>query len=829
MPRIRFALRNLLKSPLVPLVVMLSLGLGIGANTAIFSLLDQVVLRSLPVQNPDEIVLATAPGEFKGGSSRTENAGGMDYIFSHSVFRALEKQPTGLKGLAGFFRYEAHLAQGSQTVRGHMLIVSGQYFALLGVQPLVGRLIAPADDSGAGNPVAVLGYDYWQTRLGGRPEILNQSVSVNGQPFTIVGVAPQGFNGLTLGDTPDVYVPMALKPLLTPGWNGTDRFNDYWIYMFGRLQPGITRPRAETALNGTYKGMLEQQANELHFRNPKQKERFLQSHMSLLDGRQGNSGMRDDVRAPLVILLIATGLVLAIAMANAANLMLARSAERRRELAIRVALGARRGDIIAQLLTEALLLSAGGCLAGLALAYLTLKLLLAQMGGEMPLSFLTARLEWPVLLFGFGLSMLTGLLFGLYPAWEAARHSLAGTLKDEAGQSSSTRGVARVRRVLVCAQVMLSAVLLIPTGLFLKSLLNVLHVDLGLNTENVIGFGLNPRLNRYTDAESKALFERVDRELAALPGVRSVTDCLVPLIDDSNWGTDIVVKGYTGSENNSQLNQIGPGFFGKMGIPLIAGREFTESDSAAAPKVAVVNEVFAKHFFDGKNPIGHTFSLRGSKNAVEIEIVGLVKNSRYSSVRREPPPLFFTPWAQGDKVNYLNFYVRSSLPTGEMVQQIRRKMVQVDRNLPAMDLRTLDDTVRQNIRSDKLILQLAGTFAGLATLLAMLGLYGVMAHSVTRRTREIGIRIALGAAPGKIKAMVLRELAFILTAGLALGVGGAFALVKYIKSQLYGVNAYDAAVIAGAVLVLAGTAVAAGWFPARRAARVNPLDALRYE
>jgi len=744
--------------------------------------------------------------------------------------RGLEKQPAGLKGFAGFFPYTSNLAFENQTIQGKILIVSGQYFPALGVAPLIGRLLAPADDAGAGNPVAVLSYGYWKTRLGGRTEVLNRPISVNGQPFTIVGIAPPGFNGITLGSVPDVFVPLALKPQLTPGWNGTDRIADYWIYLLGKLAPGVSLAQAQTALNSTYAGLRQQMVGGMRFRNPGQKERFLKSQLQLVDGHKGNSGVRDDNRSALIILFIATALVLAIAMANAANLMLARSAERRRELAIRVALGAGRGNIVGQLMREALLLSAGGCLAGLAFADVTLKLLLAEVSGDEPGFFLNASLDWRVLLFGAALSMTTGLLFGLYPAWEAARHSVAGTLKDEAGQASSTRGVAHVRRVLVCAQVMLSAVLLIPTGLFLKSLLNVLHVDLGLNAENVVGFSLNPRLNRYTDTESKALFERVDHELAALPGARSVTDCLVALIGGGSWGTDITVKEYTGPDNNSNYNEIGPGFFGKMGIPLIAGREFTEADNAAAPKVAVVNEQFAKHFFDGRNPVGHHFSRKGGKNgAADIEIVGLVKDSRYASVRREPPPLFFTPWAQEEQVNYINFYVRSALPAAQMVEQIRGMMNRIDRNLPAMELRTLDGTISHNIRNDRLILQLAGSFAGLATVLAMLGLYGVMAHSVTRRTHEIGIRMALGAAPARIRGMVLRELAFILTIGLALGIGGSFLLVKYIKTQLYGVKAYDATVIAAAALVLTSTAAAAGWFPARRAARVSPRDALRYE
>jgi predicted permease len=832
MRRIRYAARSLSKAPLLSLVVVFSLALGVGANTAIFSLMHQIILQTLPVRNPEQLVLLTSPPQWKGGQNSNNDSGSMDYVFSLRLFRELEKRSQGLSGLAAFRSMGANLAYHAQTISDQALVVSGQYFPVLRVQPLIGRVIMPADDVvGAGNAVAVLSYGYWHDRLGGESSILNQSMRINGKVFTIVGVAPKGFTSTTLGQEPAVYVPLSMKGAITPNWDGEERWDKYWLYLVGRLSPGVTMTQAQTGLNSVFAGLADEQSHGVKWYNQRYSTGVRGARLTLVEGQHGNSSMRDDARTPLITLMIASVMVLLIAMANAANLLLARSAQRRREMAIRAAIGASRGELASQTLIEALMLAVAGGLVGLFFASTTLQVLIRELiSEEAPLYALSARLEWPVLLFNLGISLVTGLLFGLYPALEGASASVSGALKDESGKSSGTRGAARVRKVLVCAQIVVSAILLIPTGLFLRSLVNLFHVDLGMRTESVITFGLSPELNAYKPEQSQRLFERVETELQAQPGVRSVAGAMVPAIGGSRWGNGIHIEGFKISDPNNGphafFNDIGSGYFGKMGIPLMAGREFTDSDNLAGRKVAIINQEFVRRFLSGRNPVGSHF---GSDNELEYEIVGVVRDSHYASVKEKPYPVYYIPWRQDKEIGGLNFYVYSALPVKQMIPQIRRTIASLDRDLPVESVRTLDDQVKQNLTSDRLVLQLAASFAILATILAMLGLYGVMAHNVTRRTREIGIRLALGARPGLIRSMVLREMLWMLGIGLLVGVPAALGASKLAESQLFGVKANDAAVVVSTGVILGLTAVFAAYWPARRASRVNPLDALRYE
>jgi putative ABC transport system permease protein len=856
------SLRRLAKSPLLSLIVVLSLGLGIGANTAIFSMMRQILLCSLPVEKPEELALVTASSMRIGSASFTQS-GDPEYLFSYPGFRQFERwRQQDVAEVAGFRYTPIRIAYKSEAFSATALMVSGGYFSLMLVHPFMGRTLIPADDQDAGNPVAMLGYNFWKNNLGGRADLLNQQVRIAEQIFTIVGVAPKGFYGTTVNSPPDVIIPIsAAISKASPQWPFASTAPDSaWVYLIARLKPGATREQAASAYAGLYASILEELVAGKTIVGPDAQQavkELRRSRLRFVDGSHGYSTIQASSKTPLYVLAAITGMILLIAMLNAANLMLARSAARRGELAICTAIGASRSRIVAQLLSEALLLAIAGGLMGIAISSFTLRFLIALLAPtRTPLDFLTVQPEWPVLLYGLGLSILTGLVFGAYPALQAAKMAPATGLSQNSGHVSETFSSARVRKILVCAQVTLSAILLVPTGLLLKSLVNLTNVDLGLRTENLITFSLLPFEAGHSSEQSRSLFDRAERGLKSIPGITGVTSARIPLLVDGAWiMTSVTIEGYSGKMLPiSKYNEIAPGFFGIMGIPLISGREFTERDNLAGHKAAIVSEQFAKAFFAGQNPIGRKIGLPGPggpEHPTLTEIVGVVKDCHYSSIRQTPPMLFYLPWRQNEQADAMAFYVRTSLPPNLMMAQVRQVMRELDTSVPPRDLRTMEDHVRLNIHTDRMILQLAGLFAALAVTLAMIGLYGVMAYSVVRRTREFGIRIAVGATPRGIRQMVLREMAMILIFGLIIGTPVTLALcnvannqllaIKTVgppmppplmeapESRLFGVSAHDPIVVAFASLVLGLTAFAAAYLPAWRASRIDPISALRYE
>ena len=832
MSQLKLALRSVTKTPFVTAVAVLSLALGIGANAAIFSLFDQILLRPLPVEAPGQLVNLAAPGPNPGMTSCSQ-AGGCEEIFSYEMFRDLERAQSGFSGIAAHRDFDANLAHSSQTSSGQGMLVSGSYFPVLGLRAALGRLLDPGDDETVGeNFVTVLSHDYWVNRLGSDPGVLNQSIIINGHAMTIVGVAPRGFDGTTLGLESDVFVPISMRGLMNPGFAGFDNRRSYWAYLFARLNPGVTIERAATEINTTYSAILDEVEAPLQDgMSAPTLERFRAKQITLAPGARGQSQIQGEAGTPLNLLLAITGVVLLIACANIANLLLARGAARGQEMAIRGSLGAGRRHLLAQLLTESLLLAMLGGVASLFVAQATLALigtLLPPEGANM----LALELSPAVLVLTGVLSLGTGLLFGLYPALHSTRPDLVTMLKANTGQPSGARGAARFRSALVTAQLALSMTLLASAGLFIKSLVNVSQIDLGLRTRNVVTFAISPELNGYEPERSLAFFERTEEELAAIPGVAGVSAALVPVLAGSSWGSGVRVEGFESGPDidaSSRLNEIGPSYFSTLGMPLLAGREFTISDGANAPKVAIVNEAFTRKFgLDSRDAVGR-FMGSGRGDELDTQIVGVVQDAKYADVKREVPPVFFRPYRQDDGLGSINFYVRTSLEPNQILAAIPPLMSRLDPNLPVEGLKTLERQVKENVVLDRFISILSAAFAVLATLLATVGLYGVLAYTVTQRTREIGLRMALGAGGPRVRGMVLKQVGRMTLVGGALGLVAASFLGRAAESLLFGLDGSDPFVSIAVAVLLVGVALAAGYVPAQRASRIDPMEALRYE
>ncbi len=830
MRNLKLAFRTLVKTPFVTTVAVLSLALGIGANTAIYSLADQVLFQPLPVLEPQRLVNLAAPGP-KFGSQSCNQAGSCDDVFSYPMFKDLERGQTVLTGLAGHVAMGVNLAVGGEPLSGAAMLVSGSYFPTLGIAAALGRLIGPADDEaiGAGH-VAVLSYPFWNSRFAGDSAVVGQSLVVNGRTMTIIGVAPRDFAGTTFGSSPEVFVPITMRAALG-GFGAFENRRAYWIYVFGRLKPGVTIEQAQASLNGQYRPLLTDVEAPLQTgMSPATLERFKAKEVRVAPGFRGQSSAHREARTPLLMLFGVTAVVLLIACANIANLLLARGAGRAQEMGTRLALGASRGQLVTQLLTESVLLALLGGIASLAVARVTMALLFSLLPSDAATT-MTFTLRPGVLAFAALLALGTGLLFGLFPALHSTRSDLITAIRANAGQISGHQHAGRFRAALVTVQISLATALLISAGLFLKSLVNVSRTDLGVQVDDVITFSISPSRSGYDSTASAALFSRVEEALARLPGMTGVTSSMVPLLGGSNWGTSVNVQGYPSGpdvDNGSRFNEVGPGYFRMLGIPILAGREFTAGDVLGGARVAVVNETFARKFQLGRHPLGRFMSLRGP-DSLNIEIVGLAQDAKYSDVKDSIPPLFFLPWRQDSDVGSMNFYMRTPLDPTTQLRAIGAMLKQLAPTVPVEDLKTMPDQIRENVFLDRLISILSAVFASLATLLAAVGLYGVLAYTVQQRTREIGVRMALGADARRVRLLIVRQMGVMIAIGGVLGIAAALGLGRLLQSLLYRLEGHDPAVFTASLVVLGVVALAAAYVPVRRASRIDPVQALRYE
>jgi len=826
---LRYAIRGLFKSPGFTLIVVLTLALGIGANTAIFSLMDQVLMRLLPVRDPGRLVVLDAPGPTEG---TTHNNSDTRTPISHPTYLELRDGSPVFDGLLAHWPAPVHLGARGRTEEAKADLVSGNYFDVLGLLPAAGRLLTPEDDRVAGgHPVVVLGHGYWARRFGSDPAIVGGSVLLNGKPMEVVGVAPAGFKGVEIGDSIDLYVPLAMQPIAIPTWKEdtlTSR-RVMWLTPIARLRPGVSLEEATAGVNVVYHRILEEDIDGMKGASSAFREEFLQKKLVLLPAARGTSELRTHARVALLVLMAMVGLVLLIACANVANLLLARATSRRKEVAIRLALGAGRARLVRQFLVESVLLSVLGAAAGLVVSAWTTDLLLGAIPDASAANAFSANPDLRVALFAFSLSLVTGVLFGLVPALQSTRPDLFPTLKSESGSLMGGAGPLRFRKGLVVAQVGLSLLLLIGAGLFTRSLGKLMAIDPGFDEDNLLAFTVDPSLNGYDELRRSALYDGIRSQIAAEPGVRSVSMSEIGLMTGDGASSNFSAEGHDsieGESNSSSHVGVGAGYFRTLGIPLLSGRGVAESDAATAPKVAVVNEAFARKFFGGRNPVGFRMAF-GKTTKLDIEIIGLVQDGLTRSMRETPMPFAYLPIAQESNVGEMTFYVRHAGSAEALPGRLRTIVASIDPGLPLTNLKTMRTQVRESLLLEQVEAFLSGAFGLLATLLAGLGLYGVMSYAVTLRRREIGIRIALGAERSHVLALVLKEVAVLTAAGVALGLAGGYGLGRVIESQLYGMTSNDPLSFGLATAILLGAALLAGYVPAMRASRVDPITALR--
>ena len=827
----RFAVRNLRRSPLFTFIAVASLALGIGANTAIFTLLDQLILRMLPVKDPQQLVMIWSTGPHEGNNRGSRAS-------SYPMYQDYQRQAPAFSYVFCRFATPLSVSFNGQTERVEGELVSGNYFQALGVQPALGRVFSPEQDDRVylGHPSVVLGYQYWKARFASDPSVVGQKIVINNYPMTIVGVSAPGFAGLDPANAPQIRVPIQMKPLMTPGWDQIGDRRSQWIQMFARLKPGYTVQSAQASLQPLFSQILrdEIQQKERRDTSPYTRERFLARKVRIEPAASGYSQLRQSYSVALIVLMCMVGLVLLIACFNVANLLIARAVARQKEIAVRLAVGASRGQLLAQLMIESLMLSIAGGAAGLLLSVAIVRALLAFLPADGAPLMLRATPDLRILAFNAALAIVTGLLFGMAPALQSMRLDLWNTLKDVVSSVGGTGAAVKLRKGLVIAQVAFSFLLLVGAGLFTRTLANLKSTSSGFkDIDHLITFHVDPALNGYSVERLKAFYTQALENIRAIPGVNAAGFAMVPILSGDEWDSSMGVEGHVakdGEDIQQFMNFISPGYWNAMGVRLLEGRDFDQRDRGPKTTAAIVNRAFAEHYFPGRSAIGRHIGFGGGPDTkLRIEIVGIVENSLYEGPREGVHRQVFLPFDQSDFPGGVSFYVRTSADSASMFTALRGKIRDLDASMPVYAMKTLEHQLDDTLSTERLIALLSGAFGILATLLAALGLYGVMAFVVARRTREIGLRMALGAQRTEVIWMVMREALVLLGTGLAIGIPVAFWLSRYLASQLFSVKPSDVGTAAVALAILVGVTAGAGLFPARRASGIDPIRALRYE
>lgn len=824
---LRFAARSFVRSPSFTATAVLSLAIGIGATTAIYSLVDQIVLHALPVQEPERLVLI----DWKGDPVAT--GFGSYNLMSYPLCRDLQLQTQFFDGVFCRALMPVNLSTGGENKLALAEIVSGSYFSVLGIRPALGRLLTDEDDQVPGaSPVVVLSYDFWKAQLASAPDVIGRKVFINRYPMTVVGVAASGFHGIDVGDVPALWIPATMSAQAVPGFDRMLNRRERWMQILGRLRTGVTLTQANAGLQPWFKAMLEDDSRRAEFPNitAERRQRFFASTLELTPAPQGHSTLRRRLSQPLWVLFAATGVLLVLACLNVAGLFLARGSAREREITTRLALGASRGRIGRQLLADSVLLALAGGSLGVLLAPLAMEALLAFLPRDIAAVAIQPSVNTRLLLFAFLISMATGLLAGFAPAVQAGRGSLALSLRDRSGSLS---GRPTLRRTIVTAQIAFTLILVVGAALFVRTLTGLLAKGPGFETSSLISVGINPMRNGYTPADSIRLIRRIYDEIRTSPMTQRSAVANIQLLSGGTWGNVMTIQADQRiTTGDIHLNAITPGFFTTLGTRIVMGRDFEERDSRPVAegglRVAIVNEAFVKRYFGGRSPLGARICIGSGPDAKpNLEIVGVAANINYRGVREQWEQAYF-PFESGGGFGG-NYYIRVQGTPDAAFQSIRKILHDADPTLPIAYFRTLDEQVNRSLTTERMLAAISTSFGTLALLLSLVGLYGVMSFVVTQRTREIGIRLALGATRWTTVWMVLRDALAMIAAGVAVALPCVWALGRLVESQLYDLKPTDPATILAATLILCSAALAAAWIPARRASAVNPTDALRFE